>query len=157
MRCAKAQRNLGRYLDKELINKKTLTLIENHLQSCSHCKAELNSLIFIKDLISQKEKLTAGDDFLLRLQSKLKPETLTTRIRRVVETGTLARRLIPVPVAIMILVTALMLGRQNSINPLDDYMFGDLSNTELGILNGEQDNSDLLTKTILKNQGGNRQ
>lgn len=152
MRCNRVKRNLGRYLDQELVNKKAITLIEQHLQKCSRCRAELHSLTLIKNLFSQKERLTAKDDFLLRLKSRLKPETQTPRW--VIETGNLARRLIPVTATIMILVTALMLGRQPGVSPVNDYMFGGLSNEEMGILNGDIDNSALLTKMIFNDQGG---
>ncbi len=154
MRCNRVKKNLGPYLDKELINKKAITLIERHLQRCSRCRAELHSLTLIKELLSQKERLTAKDDFLLRLKSRLKPETQTPRIRWVLETGNLARRLIPVTATIMILVTALMLGRQPGVSPINNYMFGGLSNEEMGILNGDVSNSELLTKMIFNDQGG---
>ena len=150
MRCDRVKRNLGRYIDKELVNKRAITLIEEHLHRCPRCRSELNSLILMKGLISQKERLTAEDDFLIRLKSKLKPETQIARIRWVVETGNLARRLIPVPVAITILIVALVFGRQNGISPVDDYIFGDLTNKEIGILSGYYESSDLLTNMIFK-------
>jgi predicted anti-sigma-YlaC factor YlaD len=137
-------------MDKELINKEAVTLIEEHLQRCSHCRSELNSLISIKDLISQKERITPKDDFLIRLKSRLRLEGQIIRIRWIVEIGNLARRLIFVPATIMILIVVLVFGRQNGISPVDDYIFGDLSNEEIGILSGYYESYYLLTKMIFK-------
>lgn len=150
MRCDRVKRNLGRYIDKELVNKKAVALIEEHLHRCPRCRSELNSLISMKDLISQKERVTTEDDFLIRLKNKLKPEAQITRLRWVAETGNLARRLIPVPVAAMMLMFALIFSRVDGLNPVDEYIFADLTNKEIGIISGYIDNSDLLTNMIFK-------
>lgn len=140
MRCLKVRRLLNRYVDKELDDKKVIALIEGHLNLCAHCQAQLDSLVSVKGLIGQKEQLTAPEDFLARVKGKLEPEAQIIRIRWLPEAGELARRLIPAPVVIMLLMLSLIFARLNGANPIDEYIFADLNNEEIGILSGYIDN-----------------
>lgn len=150
MRCRKVKRALNRYIDKELVDKDVLGQIEEHLDICPRCKAQLNSLLSIKGFITQKERVTTEEGFLDRLKDNLREKASIIKIGWLPEAGKLARRLIPVPVAIMILMSTLIFAKVNGLSPVDEYIFGDLTNEEMGILSGYIDNSDLLTKTVFK-------
>lgn len=142
MRCTKIKRLINRYIDKELIDKETVALVEGHLKECPLCRAELGSLNKIKGFISEKEKLAAKADFLIRLKERLRSATPAVELRWVIETGNLARRLIPVPVTIMLLVTCLLFVRYNGLNPIDDYIFADLNSREIAIVNEDIEETD---------------
>ena len=151
MKCSKVRRFLNPYIDKELDNKKVIALIEEHLNICPYCKAELNSLNLMKGLIAQKEKVTVEESFLVRLKNKLRGEPQIIRLKWLPEAGDLARRLIPVPVAIMILIFTLIFAQMNmTFSPVDEYIFEDLTNEEMGILSGYIDNSDLLAEVVFE-------
>ena len=148
MRCAEVKRLLGRYVDKEIADKKIILLIEEHLNKCYHCKTELESLISARELLLSKQRLRLDDDFLIRIKDKLLPDTLNIKLRWILEAGSLAKRLIPVPVGIIILTIILMFGRHNNTMAVDNYMFGDLTNEEIGILNGHIGTNDLLREIL---------
>lgn len=152
MKCSKARRLLMRFVDKELENKKLAILIEEHLNLCADCKLELNSLISTKELIAQRERLAVSEDFLDRVKGRLGPQPQIIRVSWLPEAGDLARRLIPVPIVTAMLMFALIFSRLNGLNPVDEYIFGDLSNEEMGILSGFIDNSDLLELLITANR-----
>lgn len=147
MRCTKIKRLISRYIDKELIDGKTMGLIEGHLKECTLCKAEQDFLIKIKGLISEKEKLSAGEDFLARLKESLNPPAQAVELKWVVETGNLARRLIPVPVTITLLVMYLLFARYNGLNPIEDYIFADLNSREITIVSEDIEETNLLNES----------
>ena len=144
MNCSKVKRLLSRYIDKELLEQNVITQIEEHLKVCPDCKAELQSLVSTGALISQKERIAVGEDFLARLKDRLRPQPQVVRLRWLPEAGDLARRLIPVPIVATMLMFALVFSRLNGLNPVDQYIVADLSNEEIGILGGYIDDSDLL-------------
>ncbi len=151
MRCDKIKRFLSRYIDKELVDKKLKALIEKHLDICPHCQAEFNALVKVKGLIAEKGRITVGGEFLVGLKNRLEPEAPVIRLRWLPEAGDLARRLIPVPVVIMILMLSLVFTRLNgAFSPVDEYIFSDLTNEEMGILSGYIGSSDLLTNVVFK-------
>ena len=148
MKCNKVKVLLNRYIDKELAEQNLQGLIEEHLRSCPRCQAELKALAATKDLFAQKEKIAVGEDFLERIKERLEEQPQIIRIKWLPEAGELARRLIPVPVITAVLIFALVFGRMNGANPVDEYIFEDLTNTEIGILSGEIDNSELLNEVL---------
>ena len=145
MQCSKVKRLLNRYIDKEIEDRGLIAQVEEHLNMCAHCQAQLKTLASVKGLIAQKEKITAQGDFLARLKEKLEPGAQIIRLRWLPQAGELARRLIPVPVVTMAIMFVLLLSRLNGLNPVEDYIYADLSNEEIGILSGYVDNSDLLS------------
>lgn len=149
MRCGKVNRLLNRYIDDEL-DKRLTDLIEQHLQVCPNCKQELNALESIKGVVRQKERVAAEEGLLERIKDRLQPAPQVIRIKWLPEAGNLARRLIPIPMAAMTIIFTLMLTRLNGVNPVDEYIFSDLTNEEVGILSGYIDNSDLLTRVVLE-------
>jgi predicted anti-sigma-YlaC factor YlaD len=148
MKCWKVKRLLGKYLDKELTDKKIISLVEEHLDRCAACRQELESLVLMKELISGKERLTVGEDFWPRLKNQLEIKPVSLSIRWVNQTGDLARKLIPVPVAIMILVMVLLSGRVNQLSYINDYIFGDLTYEEINMLNENYDFGNWLNEQI---------
>ncbi|MEA3560486.1 MAG: zf-HC2 domain-containing protein [Candidatus Omnitrophota bacterium] len=139
MNCRKVTKMLGKYLDKELTDKRITGLIEGHLKKCAACKQELNSLILIKKLMLQKEGLPAREDFWARLKNRLKTKPAPLTVRWVSRSENLAKRLIPVPIAITILITVLLFGKTNDLNYINNYIFEDLNYEEIGMLNENYD------------------
>jgi hypothetical protein len=116
MRCRRVIRLLSPYVDGEL-DKQIIEIIERHTQSCSHCKSELDSLSLLKRLVSQKERLTKNGAFFNRLRWRLKEGSHLIGPRWIIEAGNFAKRLIPVPLMIMILIMA------NEIGALIGFQF----------------------------------
>lgn len=133
MRCNNARRLLNRYVDKELSGEKIIGLLEEHLQVCNRCKKELNGLVIIKGIISGKQILEAGPDFLVSIKEKLKAEQQAIKIKWVIETGILAGRLVPVMATATMLVIVLLLGRTNMEDADRDKIYFDLSYEEISL------------------------
>ncbi|MCD6134721.1 MAG: zf-HC2 domain-containing protein [Candidatus Omnitrophica bacterium] len=146
MNCRKVKRLLGRYLDKE-IEGRLLKLIESHLEKCAACRGELENLAAIKKMFSDKERVKVREGFLVRLKAKIEAGEETEKIReKEVETaGILARRLIPVPLVIilLLLISLPLFYRRASI---DSYIWGSLGGEEIGILSGALKAQDLLNE-----------
>ncbi len=133
MRCNNARRLLNRYADKELNEEKIIGSLEEHLQTCNRCKKELNDLVMIKGIISEKQILEAGPDFLVGIKEKLKPEYQIIKLKWVIETGILAGRLVPVMVTATMLFMVLLLGRINMENADRNKIYFDLSYEEISL------------------------
>jgi len=144
--CIKVKRLLSRYLDKETGDADS-ALVEAHIDICPLCKKELSELSRIKELILGKERRTLPEDYLVcRLREKIASEQYTEKRLSLVGIGSLSRRLIPVPVAtIILLITFLFListGQQVSESSLEDNILsGAPVTTEaaLGLILGVQD------------------
>ncbi|NQT00297.1 MAG: zf-HC2 domain-containing protein [Candidatus Omnitrophica bacterium] len=143
MQCPKVSRLLNRYIDSEL-DQQLKDSLERHLQTCLNCKAEFNSLVSVQTVIRQQERITAQPGLMERLKAKLSPQAPVIKLRWLPEAGNLARRLIPVPAVAMIVLLLVMFANLNGVNPVDAYIFSDLSNEEIAILNGSVEVSDLL-------------
>ena len=135
MNCRKVKKILGGYLDKELTDKRIIGLTEEHLKKCAACKQELNSLILIKKLMLQKEGLSAREDFWARLKNRLETRPAPLTVQWVSRSENLAKRLIPIPIAITILIMVLLFGKTNDLNYVNNYIFKDLNYEEISMLN----------------------
>jgi len=144
MNCAKIKYLLNRYIDKELTDQKLIAHVEEHIMGCSDCKKELNLLRATKNLIAKQEKITVGDEFFAMLQDKLPIETEATEVKWLPDAGELARKLIPVPAVVTMIIFSLIFVNLNGLNPVDEYIFSDLNAEEMSIVYGYTDNSDLL-------------
>jgi len=128
--CFRIKKLLNRLVDKELPNERSLKLLRGHLKQCPHCNKELDYLYKVKGVIAEKEKVAAPEDFLIKLRERLEPEPQIIRLRWVVDMGALSKKLIPVPVAIMVLVMVLLFGKIGNEVRADEDLIGALTNAE---------------------------
>ncbi|MDD5654748.1 MAG: anti-sigma factor [Candidatus Omnitrophica bacterium] len=142
--CAKIKRLLSLYIDQEANNADT-ALVEAHLDKCPGCQKELSQLSRIKGCISEKERRVLPPDYLI---SRLRDEITSRQYARdrlsLVRMGNFARRLIPVPVAAIVLMTMLMfmsVKQTVDTDSLEDNILNGVSVTEetiLGLVLGTQ-------------------
>lgn len=144
MRCGRISRLLSRYIDKEIEGPGLSAQVEQHLKRCARCQTDLNLLVATKDLWAQKARITAREDFLVRLKEKLPPGAPVVELKWLPQAGELARRLIPVPVVTTALLLVLILLRPNGAGAINDYIFSDLGREEIAVLSGSVDHVDLL-------------
>ncbi len=149
MNCDRAKRLLSRYMDNELVDEQLLAQLEDHLHQCPGCTAELNTLTAMKRLIVQKQRISVKEGFLERITSSIGlDQAQLVRIKWLPEAGNLARKLIPVPALVAVVMFFLVFASINGLNPVDEYIFADLSTQEMGVLSGYIDSSDLLTQVV---------
>ncbi|MBN3039485.1 MAG: zf-HC2 domain-containing protein [Candidatus Omnitrophica bacterium] len=149
MNCYKAKRLLSRYIDNELKDESLRLKLHEHLKACEDCQREFHSLIAVKRLIAQKEKIKLTKDFLETLKLNIQNEQAQIiKIRWLPEAGNLARKLIPVPAIIAAFMFFMVVARLNGVNPVEEYLYADLSDEDIGILSGYVDSSELLTEVI---------
>lgn len=142
--CAQVKRILSRYLDKETRDADTI-MIEAHLDSCSLCRKELSELSRVKRLVSGRERKTLPQNYLVsRLRDAIARARYSEKRFSLTGMGNFARRLIPVPVAaIIISLVFLVLTSTQSVTrySLEDYMFSGsatTSETALELILGSQ-------------------
>lgn len=144
--CIKVKRLLSRYLDKETGEAET-TLVATHLNSCPLCKKELLELSRVKELVSGKERMTLPESYLVcRLREEIAREQRTRKRLFLGNIGNLSRRLIPIPVATIVLSIVFLFlistGQKVSESSLEDNLLsGTPVTTEaaLGVILGVQD------------------
>ncbi len=142
--CYKIKRLLNRFVDNELSDEVSLNTIKEHLQDCPGCKKELDYLQMVKGLMSKKEKIAAGEDFLAKLKEKLKPEPQIIKLRWVTDMGILSKKLIPASLVIMIFMMTLVFGRIDSIGTSSDDIFGALTNIDTDLVDVYFDSNNVL-------------
>lgn len=135
--CAKVRRILSRYLDKETGDADTI-MIEAHLAGCSLCRKELSELSRAKRFVSKIERKILPEDYLVsRLRDAIARARYAEKRFSLAGMGNFARRLIPVPVAaIIISLVFLVLTSTQSVTKysLEDYMFsGSATTTETAL------------------------
>lgn len=107
--CAKVKRLLSRYLDAQA-NVPESELVKRHLAACSFCRQELTVLAQIKEGLIHKARKTLPPDYLVcRLREKIsRQEYAPGRLSWLAGMGLLSRRLIPLPVAAVVLSLVLL-------------------------------------------------
>lgn len=133
MKCNKVIRLLNQYVDQELIGGKTIALMEKHLSQCVGCKQQYNNIIALKTALSQKEKITASDKFLVNIQDKLKPAPEIIKLNWQIDTGNFARRLLPVPIIATVLVSIFLFININKAERPFDLLGEDVSVINEGV------------------------
>ena len=136
--CIHNKRVLSKYADAELSDVKAKDALEKHLKDCPDCAEELTFLMATKQLFAAKEKLACSDDFLTRLQDRLKPEPEIITLRWVEDVGSWSRRFIPVPVAVMLLACAVLFSRVYKAAPksevtLQSWISSDLASVDVDL------------------------
>ncbi len=81
MECARIKGHLSEYIDGTL-DVQTRVLVEDHLSTCSDCKAELAALNALVEELGALETVTAPADFLEKIHEKIKPQSIFQRILR---------------------------------------------------------------------------
>jgi len=143
--CEKARKMLCRYLDSET-NVADTAFIQEHLKTCSLCEKELAELSQVKVLIEKKERKALPENYLL---NRVRGEIASRHYRReklpwVVGLGIISRRLIPVPVTVIIVAMVFLLlgsGKPASSYSLEEHLLsGEQTTTEtaLGLILGVQ-------------------
>jgi len=142
--CARIKRLLSVYIDKEANNADT-ALVEAHLDKCPDCQKELSQLSRIKESVSKKERKALPPDYLIfRLRDELASRQYARDRLSLVRMGDFSRRLIPVPVAAIVLMTMLMfmsIRQTAGTDSLEDNILNGASVTEeavLGLVLGTQ-------------------
>ena len=144
MKCRRILKLLNRYIDKELLNRQDLELVEEHLKLCSGCKQEFEQILSLKGLISQQERLAVDNTFLEIIKEKIRPKQRVMTLDWSKDLETLSKRLIPVPIVIT-LIMAFLLFRNGKTNYLDEYLLEDVTLSDLVETNGEYGYEYLLT------------
>jgi anti-sigma factor RsiW len=148
--CRRTKRLLSRFVDGELTDEGAVSLLRRHLEVCSRCKRELDCLLKVKDLMSQKERLAAGENFWKELNKRLKPQAQIFRLKWVIDMGVLSKRLIPAPVIIMVLIMALLFGRVDSSDKDGDEVYAGWISEDLGLVYAYLEPSFILETIIPK-------
>ncbi len=141
--CRKVKRLLSRYLDKETGNADS-ALIRAHLDNCSFCRKELLGLSRVKELISGKERKVLPQDYLVyRLREEIAGQQhAEEKLSWIAGMGNFSRRLIPVPVAVIVLSIVFLISiskQQVSEYSLEEHILsGTQTTTEtaLGLILG---------------------
>ncbi|MDD5173607.1 MAG: zf-HC2 domain-containing protein [Candidatus Omnitrophota bacterium] len=135
--CADIERRLSRYLDKEM-NDADRAMVEAHLAGCPLCKKEMSELARLKGLVMETERKTLPRDYLVcRIRESIADERRAIGRLSLAGMGIFARRLIPVPVAVIIVSVVFMIF--TSMQPvtkssLEDYIFsGRAATTETAL------------------------
>jgi len=81
MECARIKERLSEFIDGTL-DAQTRVLVENHVSTCSDCKAELASLSALVEELGALEKVQAPADFLEKIHEKMEPRAGFYRIMR---------------------------------------------------------------------------
>lgn len=107
--CLKVKRLLSSYIDKELGYADDLR-IKRHLDKCPLCRQELSELLSLKeDFLKQPRKHLPPDYLICRLRDKIAEESKAEEKFSLVELGSLSRKLIPVPVGVIVLSAVLLI------------------------------------------------
>jgi predicted anti-sigma-YlaC factor YlaD len=137
--CAKVQRLLSRYIDKEAAPAETV-LVEAHLGACPLCKNEFAELSRNRELIVERQRKVVPPDFLIsRLRADITRERLEAGhgVSWLEGIGILSRRLIPVPVAAIALLVLFLIvcgnGQKNSVSLEEHILSGTQTTTETAL------------------------
>jgi anti-sigma factor RsiW len=124
--CAKIKRILSRYIDME-VDDVQRAAIEEHLSGCAVCGRELSELMQVKGAVSGFERKTLPQDYLVRrIREKIMDERISKEKISLAGMGIFARRLIPVPIAAIVVSVLLLVVTSTqpvSGDSLEDHIF----------------------------------
>ncbi len=142
--CGKINKILSRYIDGEAGSLDAI-LIKAHLDNCSSCRKELSGFSRVKELVSEKKRRALPPDYFIHLlrdrlanEQRIKDQ----RILWLASIGNLSRRLIPVPVAVIMLSLGFLIisyRQQANSCSLEDH-----------ILSGAQTTTDMVLRLMLE-------
>jgi len=140
--CVRVKRLLSRYLDKEA-RVDDVILVEAHLDSCPICKKELSESLRVKEFISKRQRKALPRDYLVcRLREEIAGEyNAQKRFSWLAGIGGLSRKLIPIPVTVIVLSIALLI--LSSRQQVNEYLL------EEHILSGAQTTAETAAVLIL--------
>ena len=115
---------LNSYVDNELSLDKR-NLIEMHIKSCAVCTEEIKYIQLLKQQIGQNKIEANPEVFWQNLKNRLQDEiTQGEQETLVIDLGTWARRLVPVPVVIAVVAVIFFYLMPAKQNVIDEYVFG---------------------------------
>lgn len=143
--CERVKKLLSRYLDKE-ISGIDAAFVKKHLDICQICNKDYWGLFKVKQLMLEKERKSLPEDHLVsRLKEKiLNQQHAEESMSWLTGLGNLSRRLIPVPVAAIVLSIIFLIATSNqqiATYSLDEHILsGSQTTTEtaLGLILGTQ-------------------
>ena len=156
--CARVRGSLSKFVDAELGDRDSAA-VKAHLEACLGCKEEFAKLSALKNIITGKERKALPEDYLIhqlrqRIYAQNEP---SPKLQWLVDMGNLSRKLIPVPVAVLILSAVFLtatLKEYEKINYIDCYLFQDsLTNEEANVLNQSQITLEGAAKVVLGTNG----
>ena len=142
--CTRVKRMLSRYLDGET-DRAGKSMVETHLAGCPLCAKEFSALLRIKELaVGMDRKALPRDYMVLRLRDTIASARYAKEKFSLAGMGSFARKLIPVPVAaiiISVLFMVLVAKQPISASSFEDHIFSERSattETALEVILGSQ-------------------
>jgi anti-sigma factor RsiW len=142
--CARVKKILSRYADGETSDTDS-SLVKAHLDICALCHKEFAGLSQIKKLLTGRERKSLPPDYLVsRLRDRIAGERVWAERSILAGMGSLSRRLIPVPVAVIALSALFLMSSLRSDSAaysLEDHILSGKAatmDTALGLVLGEQ-------------------
>ena len=143
--CGRVKKLLSCYLDKE-ISDIDAVFVKKHLGICHICNEDYLELFKVKQLMLDKERKTLPEDYLVfRLKEKIvSQQHAEESLSWLAGLGNLSRRLIPVPVAAILLSIMFLVAtsKQQMITySLDEHILSGSQTTRetaLGLILGAQ-------------------
>ena len=139
MRC-NCLRLLNRYADDALsgIDKET---IEKHIHSCQMCALELKNISLLRGTISQNKTKTSPEFFWQTLKNRIEKEKQITQAKELIflDFSSWAKRLIPVPIVISLLMVVFLNSMPIYSNPIDEYLFNNQYSGEFELIETPRD------------------
>jgi len=142
MKCHYFLKLLNRYVDGVLVDKEREE-IELHLNHCPNCYKEYKQIVFLREILASKDKISVSEDFFKKVMSKIS-SAQTEVTYRWKQLDSLARKLIPVPVMIALALTFFIFRGYSPQITLDDYYLSMFSEEEVSILEGAFSAEELL-------------
>lgn len=130
MRCGKAKKLLGRYLDGEIRQSELERLIEEHLEGCSSCRKEFEGLLSLRKILSSKERIKPGVSLYGSIREKISEERTSVWKRDIRLVENIAKKIVVIPLALAVLLM-LIIFRETHLNMVEEYLWGDLNFYEL--------------------------
>lgn len=133
-------RLLNRYADGALSGTEKET-IKKHVHSCSRCALELKNIHILRENISQNKIENNPEFFWQTLKNRIEKETQIAQANKLVflDFGIWAKRLIPVPIIISLLIVVFLNTMPTYTNPIDEYLFNNQYSNDLELIETPRD------------------
>jgi hypothetical protein len=144
-KCCKVKKLLSRYIDKEADMADT-DFVKSHLENCLSCRNVFVEMAKVKNLIVDMPRRVLPQEYLVeRINSKIFNDKFAQdSISWLERIGDLAKKLIPVPVSVMLLALFFLI-----LNPVEQLI---KVNVEDNIISGSQVTTDTVLSLILEGQ-----
>lgn len=136
MNCRKFLKLLNRYCDRQDMKDEERKMVREHIKTCASCRKEYERVLSLKNILSSKEEVQASSNFVERVMGKLPQESKVIKVEWERRMDSLARRLIPIPVAVALILAFFILRGYSQKTTLDDYYLSGFSEEEVEMLSG---------------------